>query len=226
MKLKINGLDNELEFKDNVINVLSIKNRTLFSNIISQINDKIKGIESTEVFLVDDLNNELKFEKEAFIILDIFNIDYNSKKILGKLYEKISNRIDDSGDTNLQQNFIAMRKYIIEEINELPFEFIMNEKVNIVDILKMYDLKIDEMFYKSVLEKIEFVIDLNSELNIYKLLIIPNLKTFLSEKEIIELYKYVLYNNLKLLAIEIDKGKKLQYEEVLFIDENFNDYFI
>ena len=226
MKLKLNGFSNEIKLKKNCVNVLSIKNQKLFTNIISMINDKINGIESNEIFLLDDLNNELKFEKEVFLLLDVFNIEYNSKKILSKLYDKISNKIEESGNTDLQQSFIKMRKSLIEEINEFPFEFTMKDELNIVDILKLYNLKIDELFYKSILEKIEFLIDLNSELKIYNLLIIPNLKLFLSEEEVIELYKYSLYNNLSLLVIENNCYKKLKYEDVLIIDENFDDYII
>lgn len=226
MKIRINGFTNDIELRNDVVNVLSVKNKKLFSHIISIINDKIKGIESSEIFLLDNLDNELKFEKESFLLLDIFNIEYNSKKILGKLYEKISNSIEDSGDTELQQCFVTMRKYIVEEINEFPFEFTITDKLNIVDILKLYNLKIDELYYKTLLEKIEFLIDLNAELKIYNLLIIPNLKIFLSEEEVIELYKYSLYNNINLLILETESYKKLKYEEILLIDDNFNDYFI
>ena len=55
---------------------------------------------------------------------------------------------------------------------------------------------------------------------------IPNLKIYLNDNELLELYKYSLYNNVNLLLIEKDFKEKLNYENVLIIDEDFNDYLI
>ena len=57
-------------------------------------------------------------------------------------------------------------------------------------------------------------------------MVIPNLKLYLSEEELIELYKYSLYNEIKLFLIEKDYTGKLKYEKILLIDENFDDISI
>ncbi len=226
MKLKINGFTNELEFYNDKVSVLAIKDTKCFTNTIQEINDKINGIESDKIFLLDDKENELKMSNKMCMILDLFNIDYNSKKILGKLYDKISENIENSGKTKLQNLFIEIRKSIMEEINELPFEFTMSDDIDIINILKLYNLKVDILSYETILERIEFFIDLNATLNIFNVIIIPNLKMYLSEEELIELYKYSLYNNVKLLLIEKNFTQKLEYEHILVIDEEFEDYIV
>lgn len=226
MKLKINGFTNELEFYNDKVSVLAIKDTKCFTNTIQEINDKINGIESDKIFLLDDKENELKMSNKMCMILDLFNIDYNSKKILGKLYDKISENIENSGETKLQNLFIEIRKSIMEEINELPFEFTMSDDIDIINILKLYNLKVDILSYETILERIEFFIDLNATLNIFNVIIIPNLKMYLSEEELIELYKYSLYNNVKLLLIEKNFTQKLEYEHILVIDEEFEDYIV
>lgn len=226
MKLKINGFANELKFYDDKINILCIKDTKCFTNIIQKINYKIEGMENEEIFLLDDMNDEIKMQKEVLMIIDLFNIDFNSKKILGKLYDKISESIENSDSTKIQNMLIEIRKSIIDEINEFPFEFTMSDNIDIVNMLKLYNLKIDKLAYESILEKIEFLIDLNTTLNIFSIIVIPNLKIYLSHEELIELYKYSLYNNVKLLLIEKDIDTKLEYEQVLVIDESFDDYII
>lgn len=226
MKLKITGFNNELEFYDGKINILCIKDTKCFTNIIQKINYKIEGIENEEIFLLDDMNNEMKMQKEMLMIIDLFNIDFNSKKILGKLYDIISESIENSDNTKIQNMLIEIRKSIIDEINEFPFEFTMSDNVDIVNMLKLYNLKIDKLAYETILEKIEFLIDLNTTLNIFSIIVIPNLKIYLSQKELIELYKYSLYNNVNLLLIEKDINEKLNYEQVLIIDEEFDDYIM
>lgn len=223
MKLKINGFDNEIIFNDENINILEIKDSKCFTHIIEILNEKINGIESNEIFLLDNNENELNMGKEMYMIFDLFNIDYNSKKIISKIYEIISENIKKNQDHEIENETIKLRNYIIQEINELPFEFVMKRELEISEILKLYNLKIDPINYTSILERAELLIDIISTLQIAKILVLPNLKTYLSEDELVALYKYSLYNNVKLLLIERYNTKKLKYEKTMLIDESFDE---
>ena len=223
MKLKINGFDNEIIFNDENINILEIKDSKCFTHIIKILNEKINGIESNEIFLLDNNENELNMGKEMYMIFDLFNIDYNSKKIISKIYEIISENIKKNQDHEIENETIKLRNYIIQENNELPFEFVMKRKLEISEILKLYNLKIDPINYASILERAELLIDIISTLQIAKILVLPNLKTYLSEDELVALYKYSLYNNVKLLLIERYNTKKLEYEKTMLIDETFDE---
>ena len=223
MKLKINGFNNEIIFNDENINILEIKDSKCFTHIIKILNEKINGIESNEIFLLDNNENELNMGKEMYMIFDLFNIDYNSKKIISKIYEIISENIKKNQDHEIENETIKLRNYIIQEINELPFEFVMKRELEISEILKLYNLKIDPINYTSILERAELLIDIISTLQIAKILVLPNLKTYLSEDELVALYKYSLYNNVKLLLIERYNTKKLEYEKTMLIDETFDE---
>ena len=226
MKLKINGFENEILFTDENVNILTIKDTKCFSHILQILNDKINGQESNEIFLLDENNEEMNMNKEMQMILDVFNIDYNSRKILNKIYNIISENIDKNQDYEVEKMVINLRNYIIQEINELPFEFVMKSELEIPEILKLYNLKIDDENYRNILGKIELLIDLITTLKIAKVLIIPNLKNFLDDEELLELYKYSLYNNIKLLIIERYSTTKIKYEKNFMIDENFVDFII
>ena len=220
MRLKIVGFENELIFNNN-INVLIISNKECFLHVLECINSKNQGLENNEIFLLDSENNELDMEKNILILFDVFNIEYNSKKFLNKIYDIVSNNIKLKNDFIIEELIFKLRNYIIEEINELPFEFLMKDEVDILDILKLFSLKIDSRSYTTILERIELVIDMLSIIQPDTLLIIPNLKLYMSDEEIIELYKYSLYNNINLLVVEQKFNNKLEYENVLLIDENF-----
>lgn len=222
MKLKINGFENEVIFNDSNINIIEINDAKCFTHIIDVLNQKINGYENNEIFLLDQNDEELKIDKNMYLAFDLFNIDYNSKKILNKLYEAIARNIQNTQDYELEELTLKLKQYLINEINELPFEFIMNDSINIVDILKVFNLKIDSINYTHILEKLELLVDLISTLKIANILVIPNLKMYLNENELLEFYKYSLYNNVNLLIIE-RYNTKLKYEKVLKIDEFFND---
>ena len=225
MILKINGFENKLKIRENEVEIIEILNSKCYSHIINEINQKVNGIEdSNEIFLLDDEENEIKFKENSYMVFDIFNINYNSKTILNKLYSIIDKNIEVSGSYEIYNLYIKMRNLIIQEINELPFEFEMEDNMKIVDLLKLYELKIDTSNYINVINKIEILIDLISTLKIAKILIIPNLKLFLNSEELVELYKYSLYNNINLISIERNLTEKLEYEKHFIIDENFNDF--
>ena len=223
MKLRINGFENEMIFTDDSVNILEVNNTNCYTHIIETIINKINGIESNELFLFDDNNEELKMDKYVYLVIDIFNIDYNSRKIMNKIYELIERNVKNNQDFKIEEIAFKLRNCIIEEINEMPFEFEMKNELEILEILKLYNLKIDSDNYSSVLQKIEILIDILSTLKLADILIIPNLKVFLNDEELIELYKYSLYNNINLVAIERKNNSKLKYEKILRIDDDFYD---
>lgn len=225
MKLKINGFENKIDF-NNDINILEINDPKCFSHILQTINDKINGLETDEIVLLNNDNNILNMSKETYIIFDIFNINYSSKKILNSLYMIIEENIKMSQDLEIENMMIKIRNYLIEEINELPFEFTMKQELDIAEILKLFDVKIDNSCYLAILERLEGLIDIIATLGLAKILIIPNLKQYLDSDELLELYKYSMYNNIKLLIIERNNKNKLMYEKILRIDRNFEDILI
>ena len=184
MKLIINGIENCINFENENINILEISDAKLFSHVIQILNDKINKIESNEIVLLDKDENQIDLEDNAYIILDIFNIDYNSKKILDKIYSMIEKQINKNQDYTINKIVEKLKEYLVSEVNELPFEFVMQDSLNITKLLKIFELKLDESCYSTILEKLEFLVDILSYLKIAQILIIPNLKEFLTEKEI------------------------------------------
>lgn len=223
MKLRINGFERDIEFNDNNVNVMYIENTSLFTHVIELINNKLNGFEDNEIVLLDNEDNEINFEKNAFFLLDYFNIDYNSKKILKNIYDRIAVNIENNQDEKVYQLSKELTNLLISEINELQFEFVMKDSIEIQDLLKLYNLKIDGSSYTDVLDRVELVINLLAEFKIANLLILPNIKSFLDDEKLVELYKYSLYNNIDLFIIERHQSNKLTYEHSILIDENFNE---
>lgn len=81
MIMKIFSLENDIIFSEECINVLQIQDKKLFANVINSLNDNINGIQNTkERIIILDNDTEIKMEKEALMVIDLFNIDFNQKK--------------------------------------------------------------------------------------------------------------------------------------------------
>lgn len=226
MIMSIIGFDNKIEFKEGNVNVLEIYNKKLFYNFINSINEQCNGYtEEDNNIVIREEAKRIKISQSIYLLIDVFNIEFNTKKVINKIYSVLLNNIKNRQDDELENLMLKLRNYLIEEINEIPFEFNMKSEMETVDILKAFDIKIDTSCYTTIVEKVEFIINIISNLKIADILVIPNLKSYLSEDELVEIYKYSIYNNVKLLIVENSKAKKiLKYERKNIIDENFEEY--
>lgn len=228
MIMSIIGFENKIIFKSEKINVLEIYDKKLFANFISYINEQCnkEGEEDNRIVLMNDSKRQ-KIGKSIFLLTDLFNIDFNSKKILNKIYAVIEQNIKNRQDDEINKIIWSLRKYLTDEINEIPFEFNMNSDIDVQDLLKIFNVKIDTSCYISIVEKIEFIIDIISNFKIAEIFVIPNLKTYLNEYELLEIYKYSIYNNVNLLLVEnVLENKLLKYEQKNIIDENFDEMLL
>ena len=223
MIMSIFGLENKITFEEGKINVLEIYNKKFFRRMIEILNGEEEA-ESNEIVLLDN-EKRVELKKNVLVFTDLFNIDFNSKKIITKIYNEIIESIKKRQDDELENLTIKLRNYLIEEINELPFEFNINSELEINDLLKAFNLKIDTTCYTTIVEKIEFIINIIANLKMATILVIPNLKVYLEKEEIIEIYKYSLYNNIKLLILENSSNEKIEnYEIKNIIDKEFDEF--
>ena len=218
------GFVYKTQFKEGIVNVFEIYNQKLFSEIIKTIKNQCNGEDDDNSIVLMENEKRLKIEKNVYLLTDLFNIDFNAKKILNKIYSILTQNIQNRQDNELENITLKLRNYLIEEINELSFEFNMNSEIDIGDLLKIFNIKIDTSCYTTIIEKVEFIISIISTLKIAEILVIPNFKTYLTEEEVLEIYKYSIYNNVKLLILENKSNEKmLKYEQKNIIDENFDE---
>lgn len=226
MILSIFGFENKIIFKEDRVNVLEIYNKKMFYNLVDLINTKCNGEddENNQIVLLEN-DQSIKFEGNIFILTDVFNLDLNTKKVLNKIYRLISNNISNRQDYELNNLMLKLRNYFVEEINELPFEFNMSSELETETLLKAFNLKLDVSCYITLIEKLEFIIDLIATLGLAKILVIPNLKIYLNETEIVEIYKYAIYNNINLMILEnCCYETLLDYEVKNIIDNEFDEF--
>jgi CRISPR-associated protein Csn2 len=79
---------------------------------------------------------------------------------------------------------------------------------------------------EKIIEKLFKIVELVQCLDLVKLTIIVNVKQYLDSDELVEFYKYCVYNNVKLLLLE--RGSEvslLERERILFVDEDYDEFF-
>lgn len=226
MKIKIKGFENELPLNlDNKCFSIQIENKKLYQSILSEC---INETEEKQLILIDDKNNCCEIEKNILFISDPYNEEINNKKILTKIYEMISKSINENIEltTEMDKNLYKIREIIINEANELPIELEALDDIKTTDILTLFKLKIDTKSYITIVDRINLMIEIMSIIKSDLILCFFNLKSILEKEQILEIEKYALYHNIKLLLIEPNLYDNIENEITLQINKNFEDEII
>ena len=229
MIMKIFSLENDMIFTEEYINVLQIQDKKLFTNVINSLNDNINNIEDTkERIIILDNDTEIKIEKEVLMIIDVFNIDFNQKKIQSALFQKIEKIYKHEFErmSEFQNVFQKLQLNVLDVFNEFPFEFNYKESIGIQEYLKLLGIKISNNKEK-IIDTIFSLIDVVEYLSIAKLLIFVNIKLYLGNDEIQEVYKYAMYKKVNILLIETGEEKEpLENEKILYIDSDYDEIIL
>ena len=141
MKLKLAGIENEIDFSNN-INIIEIVDKRFFKSFLMELNEIINnGLISYNVLLLNDGESQ-NLSKHVMLLFDIFNIDFNSKTILNKLYCALNDIVilDEKLDNEYEGLVQDLLKYIRGKTYELPFECKIDEDISFKDILKTVSL--------------------------------------------------------------------------------------
>lgn len=229
MIMKIFSLENDITFTEEYINVLQIQDKKLFTNVINSLNDNINNIEDTkERIIILDNDTEIKIEKEVLMIIDVFNIDFNQKKIQNALYNKIEKIYKQEFErmSEFQNVFQKLQLNVLDVFNEFPFEFNYKESIGIQEYLKLLGIKISNNKEK-IIDTIFSLIDVVKYLSVTKILIFVNLKLYLIDDELKEIYKYAMYKKVNILLIETGEEKEpLENEKILYIDSDYDEIIL
>lgn len=229
MIMKIFSLENDIIFTEEYINVLQIQDKKLFTNVINSLNDNINNIEDTkERIIILDNDTEIKIEKEVLMFIDVFNIDFNQKKIQSALYNKIEKIYKQEFErmSEFQTIFQKLQLNVLDVFNEFPFEFNYKESIGIQEYLKLLGLKISNNKGK-ITDTIFSLIDVVEYFSVTKILIFVNLKLYLIDDELKEIYKYAMYKKVNMLLIETGEEKEpLENEKILYIDSDYDEIIL
>ena len=115
---------------------------------------------------------------------------------------------------------------VLDVFNEFPFEFNYKESIGIQEYLKLLGLKISNNKGK-ITDTIFSLIDVVEYLSIAKILIFVNLKLYLIDDELKEIYKYAMYKKVNILLIETGEEKEpLENEKILYIDSDYDEIIL
>lgn len=225
MKIKINYFDNEINFNNEFINVIEIESKNYFYRFIRDLNRIVNEGYSDDVTFINDDNSEKNMNGKLKVVVDYFDFNFDSKKYTNDILKYVNGSMneDDKKDLyNLYNKIVKMYDKILNEV-ELPLS--VESDISIENITKFMKVSINKN--NGLLDNLLLLIDLERVLKLNNILFFVNLKQYLTKAELIELYKYAIYNQVSILLVDSQSyGTTLYYEKKLIIDNNLDEFMI
>ena len=221
MKIINKNWQRKIEIEDNIIYTVVFENKKYYRGNIIELINQHKGNEGSYILSSD--NKEISFDKNSYIITDIFNIDINSKKVLTKIYNSLLKEIIED-ITSFNELSTNIRLYFEKLIFNSSLEIEQGEEIDMPSLLKIGDFKI-HVENDDILEKFIKFLKVLTELCSCKIIFVVGLHTVFTQDEIIEIYKEVCLNKITIINIEYQQFKNLSnenYKEIVYIFDSDN----
>lgn len=211
MKIINKNWQRKIEIEENTIYTLVFENKKYYREKIKELISQHKGNEGNYIYSND--NKEISFEKNSYIITDIFSIEINSKKILSKIYNSLLKQIlDDTVEYNVLKTYI--RAYFEKLIFNSPFEVEQVEEIDVNSLLKLGDFRI-HVEDDDIVEKFIKFLKVLVQLCGINIIFIVGLHNVFKDEEIKAIYKEACVNKISVINIEFQQFKNLSDENYI-----------
>ena len=220
MIFQYQGFNFKIDFENKSIFSLIIENKKLYRKIIEDLINNI-SIDDGNIILSE--NNKLIVpEKEIFVFSDYFNFDVN-KFVLNKYYKELKNLSENDFFDETVEIKEVLRNYVTKLV-ENEYSIKLEEDLDISQILKAFGIKFQRN-EDLLLNLFEWIKILNELLG-YEIFFFINLENFLSDDELVEFSKFILYNKYKVVFLEnFNRNKLFDDDNLIIIDNDLCEIF-
>ena len=220
MIFQYQGFNFKIDFENKSIFSLIIENKKLYRKIIE---DLINNTSIDDGNIILSKNNKLIVpEKEIFVFSDYFNFDVN-KFVLNKYYKELKNLSENDFFDETVEIKEVLRNYVTKLV-ENEYSIKLEEDLDISQILKAFGVKFQRN-EDLLLNLFEWIKILNELLG-YEIFFFINLENFLSDDELVEFSKFILYNKYKVVFLEnFNRNKLFDDDNLIIIDNDLCEIF-
>lgn len=225
MRIKIEYFDNQIVINNECINVIEIENKKSFYRLVSDLYSIIENNYPDSIICFDKDGNELNLSDKLKIYVDFFNFNFDSKKYNNDIMKYLNENISDVDKDILLKQYNKFISSYYKVLNDIDIPLSINNDTNIDNIVKTLKISIETK--SELLDNLLLLIDIEKNLSMKNVLIFVNLKQYLNKEELVELYKYSMYNQVNIVLIDSQSyGVKLEYEKKLIIDQDLDEFML
>lgn len=209
MRFIIPSVGFETELLENKVTVISIENKSLFTKCVYDLWLQSKG-EIGECVLSNG-EGPIIFDKNASLIMNIFDVDVNNKKIITRVFKELAENANDyfSDSINeIQKNIVDTMDKLVDSV---PYSLVYDDSWDVPSLLKMVNMRMNQVEGDPLALFFDYI-QLESKICNISTYVVINIKDYFSDEELKEFYKFLFYNKINLIVIE-------SHQSILYPDE-------
>lgn len=217
MKLVWGAHNIALTFHENEVLVLTIEKARTFATFVQNVYWQCAGEEGELALSEKDML--ISIEDNVSMVWNPFLTDINEKKVINKLYQEMKRISDEEFCRELGEISQGISQYLNELSMKIPYAISFNEGVDSLAIYKLYGVKLENDEVDLLQKLMEYIKVLSLLCNV-KVVIFINLKAYLDDVQLLELYKTAFYYKIGMLLIENDQKHCLECEKHFILDQD------
>ncbi len=215
MKLSHPEITTVLDFSKNRVVSLIIENQKFYYNFVMDIVNQINGDDGDSVLSLKD--KEVSVKKYCDFIINPIELDINSTSLITKVNSKVEQIAVDEFHFEKTQQMLSQIETIVDDI---LLDFDANfycDRLSITQIIKACGIKAEDVS-DSFAEKIYNYVNLNREFLGDKLFVFANVRSFISDKEYMDLVETLNAHAFYVLFLENKAYPVVDGENRIIID--------
>lgn len=217
MTLRYLPLDVELPVEEGTVNVLSVEDPKVFSDMLIEFHKAVEG--GSGNWMLADNDSEQRIAKNLDMLWNSLFVDLNEKKLLNALYKELEGFVTDS----LFAEYSALNSSAISLIDKLamlvPYPLSFDLEGNVTNLFKLYQVQFEDDA-ESPVERLTNYIRLSHQIKRVNGFAALNLKQFFTAEELHELYEFIEYEKVHLFILEGYHSKVLPKERNWIVDKD------
>lgn len=205
------------QISDRIVTVITVEEPSIMAEYVQDLKRLLENDEGD--FSLFEGEKELKLSETAEVILDPWSLDYNSKRIKGKLLRLVN----DVAVDQFYEDFLNVRgsicSFVENVLEHIPYSIEYNMEPDINAISKMLDIRI-EQGENTIVERLVEYMKLLSSLCSVKVFFFINLRSFISDEAMKLVYQEATYSGIALVLVESVQRSILENEQDFIIDRD------
>lgn len=218
MKFSYDLFNSVLEWNNNVIPVIVVENKPTYRTLIKDLTTYQPKKVSDIRILKDTMNEISSFQ---FINIPVL-LEFNNTSINKYLTNFLIDEMNDDYQTKLKiEN--DLREILFDVFSKVDIQVEISDQMDIKQLMKLFKINViddSSSDIESLINYIELMITISPS----TLFGFAGLKTFFTEIEIQELYKYLMMNEINCLLVE-NRNMEMMYEKIFIIDDDLCEIY-
>ncbi len=208
--------ENAINLTDDAVSILTIENPWQLSTYISELLGQIDG--DSGGFSLFDGNKEVSMS-ELRLLIDPFNLDLSTKDIQNGIQARVRTLLNsEEYYVTTQEMLSGISKFFNRALSDIDCELVGAE-IDATSLVKLMSPHYENE-EGSLLENICQYLRVASAFTKARAFIFVNLRTFMNESQIEQLFKFALYEKTCLMLFESASGKHSEYAHETIIDKD------